>query len=227
MRFFYSALLDVFNISRQFPFHKLPESDECAFSRVGWPSAGKCAVKWRGPCRDANAGCTYDHQHKNVRLLFTWWHNGLPLKLPWQRPNLNVDLLVTSTGIWESFSGKLSDVGLYELVQKNVHRIFHSVNAKRRILLSNGVCKGLQRAFFSTRNEWPNSDVERRVLYSNKALLDFAGKQPHEYNLSFYDRNPSMMTGMDRKSPCFHHHPYGKASDLHARFALYYLTHKM
>ncbi len=211
MRFLYSALVDSFGIVRPYPHHSLPESDPCAFSRVGWPSNGPCAMKWRGPCRDANAGCTYNHSWRGIKLKFVWWRNGLRLKLPVRE---QVDLLLTSAGIWESMAQK-NMVAYRDVVRTNVLKIVSAVGAKQTILFSNGVCRRSQNMYFRNFN-WPDAALETSVLSGNRELSLVADS----HHLTYFDRSLSMLTKNDTVSPCVNHHPYGKASDLHALFAL-------
>lgn len=210
MRFLYSGLLDAFNVKRRYPHHKLPPSHNCSFSHVGWPGSGPCAWLWRGPCRDSSSGCTYDHNVNRLRIVFTWWRNNLKLNLPVPR----ADVLLTSAGVWESFDGNATTV--QDKVERNLLLITSSVHARRVILYSNMPCLGAQREFFSSFR-FPHSDFERRVLYGNEAIFRFARRKGYDY----FDRRFSMITGNDTLSPCVEHHPYGKASDLHALIALH------
>lgn len=225
MRFLYSAILDAFGLhDRPYPFHWLPDDDPCSFAQVGWPQSGPCADKWRGPCRDAADGCTYEHTWHGIRLIFTWWHDKLPLTLPIKD---NVHLLVTSTGIWEMFGddGSLNTRHTYRsAVRQNLQSIVHAVQPKFTVAFSNGICLGAQQTFFPTvhaaREPFPSVGFELQLLSGNREL-----QQLTEGNagMAYYDRSMSMLTGNDVSSPCFHHHPYGKASDLHAAIALSHL----
>jgi len=210
MRFLYSGLLDALDIEREYPHHKLLPSDECSFARVGWPHSGSCAQRWRGPCRDGASGCTYDHTVKHLRVVFTWWHHKLKLVLPVSR----ADLLLTSVGVWESFDGNATVV--QRRVTENIKRITTSVHAKQVILYSNMPCLGAQTEFFPSFR-FPSILFEKRVLSGNEAIFIFARKMGYSY----FDRRFSMITGNDTLSPCVEHHPYGRASDLHALLALH------
>ena len=212
MRFMYAAILSALNVKHQYPNHRLPSADECSFERVGWPTSGKCALRWRGPCRDDKHGCTYAHMWHKTRLVFTWWRNRLPLTLP---VNRNVDLLLVSTGIWEAMGIKNTTV-YRETVRNNIRAIIDAVRPHRSILFSNGVCLGFQKVFFKSFSHWPTPGMEERIIQGNTEIETIAKKE----NLIFFDRTWSMITGNDTNSPCIFHHPYGKASELHASFAL-------
>ena len=215
-RFFYSALLDVFGVRRTYPLHYLPPTDRCSFARVGWPSRGECAWRWRGPCRDSNSGCSYDHRWRGVRMVFFWWHHGLPLRLA---PPPAVDLLITSAGVWEAM-GTRGDGEYRSAVRSSVSGVVEAVAARFSVVLSNGVCLGMQQAFFPRFRTWPTPIMEQRVLEGNRVLQRYADERD---KTAFYDRAPSMLTGNDSQSPCINHHPYGKASDLHVSLVLRHL----
>lgn len=62
-RFFYAALLALFNVDVPYPHHRAAAAHKCSFERVGWPSGGNCSDWWKGPCGGDRvpAGCKYDH----------------------------------------------------------------------------------------------------------------------------------------------------------------------
>lgn len=214
MRFLYAGLLGVLRVPHRYPHHRLARSDPCAFEHIGWPRSGPCVRKWRGPC--AEAGCVFAKRWHRLRLLFAWWRNKLPLRLPVAR----ADLLLASTGVWEAINQK--NVTRYRAaVAANAHRLLSSVRYDRAILFSNGVCRAAQRLFFERNfTGWPTVAMERRVLDGNAQLARVAAAR----GVAYFDRGPSMLTGNDTASPCMLHHPYGKASELHARFALAHLA---
>ena len=217
MRFLYSAILDTFDINRLYPHHRMPVTDACAFEKIGWPTSGACATRWRGPCKDNNHGCSYLHKWSRLRLIFTWWRNNLPLTLPHRKP----DLLLTSTGVWEAMG--IRNLSRYrKTVRRNVRKVISATSPRRTIIFSNGICLGAQRVFHpETLNMslWITPNVERRILIGNLELAAVA----LEDSVLFIDRIPSMITGNDTNSPCIMHHPYGKASELHATLALMHL----
>jgi hypothetical protein len=210
MRFHYSAWLDFFNMSRPYPHHVLPDQDECAFSKVGWPTHSSCAQKWRGPCRDAMVNCIYSHTRQNVRLTFTWWRHGLPMMTLPKHP---YDVVILSTGVWEA-RGK----DWKKHTRKNIQLLHQSISGRHVFILSNGICAGAQRAFWHNipTSSWPDSITEARVRDCNTVLEEYAKTK----NVMYIDRLPSMYVPYNMTSPCFHHHPYGMMSDLHMQFIL-------
>lgn len=217
MRFFYAALLAAFQVPHESPLHRLPNADPCSFRRVGWTSSGKCARRWRGPCGEhSRRECTLEYNASGTRLMFSWWRPGMEL-IP---PVRATDLLVTSCGVWEAMNEKERYEGN---VRSHIEHLTSAVPAKHTIILSNGACLAMQRRFFSRYHNafWPSAAFEETVLRGNEVLRHYAYTRPHT---SFIDRAPSMLTGNDTVSPCFHHHAHGKASELHVRWALVHLV---
>lgn len=214
MRFLYAAILHILKVNHSYPHHWLPPNDVCAFERVGWPVGGPCATRWRGPCRDNRHGCTYSHAWHKINLVFVWWRNNLPLTLPVR----DVDLLLSSTGVWEAMGNKNSS--LYRsAVRVNMQRILSTVTFRRAIVFSNGICLQQSKDYFKNFSGWPSVGMEERIMEGNQELSQVAQSN----RVLFFDRTWSMLTGDDISSPCVYHHPYGKSSELHASFALAHL----
>ena len=218
MRFHYSAWLDFFNISHDFPHHFINDNDSCAFSKVGWPIAGPCANRWRGPCRDNMINCIYSHSYKSINITFEWWRHGL--SLPKNKFTYS-DIVILSTGVWEAkakYKWKRQTLG-------NIQRLHRSNSGKHTFIMSNGICAGGQRAFWTnvTSSSWPGSSMEERVRECNTVLKEYSNTNR---SIIYIDRVPSMYVPYNITSPCFHHHPYGMMSDLHIQFVLHALFHE-
>eukprot|EP00662_Eupelagonemidae_sp_cell21_P044288 gene44288-10164_t len=68
-RFFYSALLTLFNVSRAHPHHFMPDGDECSRRAAGLVQVVIVLVMV--------LQCGHDHRAGGWRLTFEWWHHGL------------------------------------------------------------------------------------------------------------------------------------------------------
>ena len=80
-RFFYAALLTLFDVDVPYPHHRAAAAHKCSFEHVGWPSGNACSDWWKGPCGGDRvpAGCKYDHTtNGGWRLTFSWWTHNLP-----------------------------------------------------------------------------------------------------------------------------------------------------
>ena len=80
-RFFYAALLTLFDVDVPYPHHRAAAAHKCSFEHVGWPSGGACSDWWKGPCGGGRVvpGCKYDHTTSSGwRLTFSWWRHTLP-----------------------------------------------------------------------------------------------------------------------------------------------------
>ena len=106
-----------------------------------------------------------------------------------------------------------------DAVYENMERILTTITFRRSIIFSNGICLQQTREFFKNFSAWPSVGMEERISEGNRELANIA----HSKGILFFDRTWSMLTGNDSSSPCVYHHPYGKASELHAKFALAHL----
>lgn len=80
-RFFYAALLTLFDVDVPYPHHRAAAAHKCSFGHVGWPSGDARSYWWKGPCGGDRvpAGCKYDHTtNGGWRLTFSWWKHNLP-----------------------------------------------------------------------------------------------------------------------------------------------------
>ena len=199
LRFFYSALLTRFNVSRAAPHHFMDESDECAFSKVGWPKFDtplekRCMARWAGRCRDTNnsliSSCTYDHTSLDGwRLTFEYFHGSefarhQPATLsPWL-PGSRPDVVIFSAGVWEALDAS-QRVSAYE---SRVQASLEAIAAARltclvcadttgspplAIVLGNGACAGAQhlRSRQTRGWWWPHVSFERRLMRKGNTLL--------------------------------------------------------